>query len=143
MNQTFNFKKKLIATTIASLTGFSGVSLAQEMVEEVVVRGVRAAQVTSVNIKRNAASVVDGISAEDIGKLPDVTISDSLQRIPGVQIRRSAGEGSSINVRGLPQVVTQLNGEQYLQPGPITPSRTMRSTLPATSRGDRSLRLRR
>lgn len=114
MKQTFNFKRKLIATTIASLTGISGISMAQEPVEEVVVRGVRAAQETSVNIKRNAASVVDGISAEDIGKLPDVTISDSLQRIPGVQIRRSAGEGSSINIRGLPQVVTQLNGEQYL-----------------------------
>src|SRR5690554_4440071 len=114
MNQMFNFKKTLIATTIASLTGASGIAFAQAPVEEVVVRGVRAAQVTSVSIKRDAASVVDGISAEDIGKLPDVTISDSLQRIPGVQIRRSAGEGSSVNIRGLPQVVTQLNGEQYL-----------------------------
>src|SRR5690606_36572099 len=114
MNQMFNFKKTLIATTIASLTGASGIAFAQAPVEEVVVRGVRAAQVTSVSIKRDAASVVDGISAEDIGKLPDVAISDSLQRIPGVQIRRSAGEGSSVNIRGLPQVVTQLNGEQYL-----------------------------
>ena len=119
MNEKINFKKKLIVTAVASITGFSGLSFAQSndseaMVEEVLVRGVRAAQESAVSIKRDAASVVDGISAEDIGKLPDVTIADSLQRIPGVQIRRSAGEGSSINVRGLPQVVTQLNGEQYL-----------------------------
>src|SRR5690554_6338033 len=119
MYQKMNFKKKLIVTAVASIAGFSGLSFAQSndseaTVEEVVVRGVRAAQETAVNIKRDANSVVDAISAEDIGKLPDVTIADSLQRIPGVQIRRSAGEGSSINVRGLPQVVTQLNGEQYL-----------------------------
>src|SRR5690606_34765313 len=113
-----SFKKKLIASAVAScaLASLNGVAYAQgeELLEEVVVRGVRAAQETAVSTKRDAVSVVDAISAEDIGKLPDVTISDSLQRIPGIQIRRSAGEGSSINIRGLPQVVTQLNGEQYL-----------------------------
>ena len=67
-----------------------------------------------------AVSVVDSISAEDIGKLPDVTISDSLQRIPGVQIRRDAGEGAAINIRGLPQVTTLLNGEAYLGAQSIT-----------------------
>lgn len=118
MYKKVSFKKKIIAAAIASvaLAGASGQVFAQggDTIEEIVVRGVRAAQESAVNLKRNAASVVDGISAEDIGKLPDVTISDSLQRIPGIQIRRSAGEGSSVNIRGLPQVVTQLNGEQYL-----------------------------
>jgi TonB-dependent receptor len=71
-------------------------------------------------VKRDAASVVDAISAEDIGKLPDVTISDSLQRITGVQIRRDAGEGAAINIRGLPQVTTLLNGEAYLGANSIT-----------------------
>lgn len=87
---------------------------------DIVVTGIRGSQTRAVSIKRNAASVVDAISAEDIGKLPDVTISDSLQRIPGVQIRRDAGEGSSINIRGLPQVVTTLNGEVYLGANSIT-----------------------
>jgi len=118
MHKNTYFKKKLIASlvTACTLSGLSGFAVAQsdEALEEVVVRGVRAAQETAVNIKRDANSVVDAISAEDIGKLPDATISDSLQRIPGIQIRRSAGEGSSVNIRGLPQVVTQLNGEQYL-----------------------------
>ncbi len=88
--------------------------------DEIVVTGIRGAQLRAVNLKRDAASVTDSISAEDIGKLPDVTISDSLQRIPGVQIRRDAGEGAAINIRGLPQVTTLLNGEAYLGAQSIT-----------------------
>lgn len=60
--------------------------------EEVIVTGVRAAQEAAIVVKREASQIVDSISAEDIGRLPDVTISDSLQRVPGVQIRCSAGE---------------------------------------------------
>jgi TonB-dependent receptor len=70
-----------------------------------------------VDVKRREASIVDAISAEDIGKLPDVTIADSLQRISGVQIQRDAGEGATVNIRGLAQVITLLNGEQYLSAG--------------------------
>jgi iron complex outermembrane recepter protein len=87
---------------------------------DIVVTGIRGAQQRAVNLKRSAGSVTDSISAEDIGKLPDVTISDSLQRIPGVQIRRDAGEGAAINIRGLPQVTTLLNGEAYLGAQSIT-----------------------
>ncbi|MBO9723121.1 MAG: TonB-dependent receptor [Novosphingobium sp.] len=96
------------------------VSTTDPSAEDIIVTGIRASQERAVNIKRNATSVVDSISAEDIGKLPDVTISDSLQRIPGVQILRSAGEGSTINIRGLPQVTTLLNGEAYLGAQSIT-----------------------
>lgn len=88
--------------------------------QEIVVTGIRGAQQAAVNIKRNAVSVVDSISATDIGKLPDRTIADSLQRIPGVQIRRDAGEGSQINIRGLPQVTTLLNGEAFIGAQSIT-----------------------
>ncbi len=91
-----------------------------EVVTEITVTGIRAAQQRAIDIKREAAQIIDSISAEDIGKLPDVTISDSLQRVPGVQIRREAGEGSAVNVRGLPQVTTLLNGEQYLGANSIT-----------------------
>ena len=86
-------------------------------VGEIVVTGIRASQTQSINVKRNETALVDAISAEDIGKLPDVTVADALQRIAGIQIRRTAGEGSTVNIRGLPQVVTLLNGEQYLSPG--------------------------
>ncbi|MBB5711316.1 TonB-dependent receptor [Sphingomonas xinjiangensis] len=87
---------------------------------EVVVTGIRAAQARAIEVKREADSVVDAISAQDIGKLPDVTIADSLQRIPGVQIRREAGEGGAINIRGLPQVTTLMNGEQFLGANSVT-----------------------
>jgi len=91
-----------------------------EDLEEITVTGIRAAQQRAIDVKRSASQIIDAISAEDIGKLPDGTISDSLQRIPGVQIRREAGEGSAVNVRGLPQVTTLLNGEQYLGANSIT-----------------------
>ena len=86
-------------------------------VDEIVVTGIRASQAQAIDIKRNETALVDAISAEDIGKLPDVTVADALQRIPGIQVQRTAGEGSTVNIRGLPQVITLLNGEQYLAPG--------------------------
>jgi len=113
--------------TLALLAGASSMALAtgayaqatdaSSQVEEIVVTGIRGSQMRSVDIKRKEASLVDAISAEDIGKLPDTTIADSLQRIPGVQIKRDAGEGATINIRGLAQVITLLNGEQYLSAG--------------------------
>jgi len=81
---------------------------------EIVIVGVRGAQIRSLEIKRNASQIVDSVVAEDIGRLPDVTITDSLQRVTGVQISRVAGEGATVNVRGLSQVQTTLNGEQFL-----------------------------
>ncbi len=113
------FARSALAIGVATCLQ-SGLAMSQETqapaadMEIIQVNGVRGSQVASISLKRAADSVVDGISAEDIGKLPDVTISDSLQRISGIQIRRSAGEGASVNIRGLPQVITQLNGEQYL-----------------------------
>ncbi|VXC29661.1 TonB-dependent receptor [Sphingomonas sp. 8AM] len=93
---------------------------ADDSAGDIVVTGIRASQARAIEVKRNADSVVEAISAQDIGKLPDVTISDSLQRIAGVQIRRDAGEGAAINIRGLPQVTTLLNGEQFLGANSVT-----------------------
>lgn len=90
------------------------------LLEEVVVWGVRASQAKAIDVKRNSSNIVDSIVTEDIGKLPDLTITDSLQRITGVQITREANEGTTLNVRGMPQVLTTLNGEQFLSPWSIT-----------------------
>ena len=117
------------AATLAMLA--SGVQ-AQSDVEEVIVQGVRAAQESAVNTKRMSASVVDGISAEDIGKLPDVTIADSLQRIPGVQVTRTAGEGGPVQIRGLGNVGTMLNGETFLSATTIDQSAADFGDLPST-----------
>lgn len=106
------------ASQLALTSGaFAQQAAADTQVEEIVVTGVRGSQLKSVDLKRKEAAIVDAISAEDIGKLPDVTIADSLQRISGVQIQRNAGEGATVNIRGLAQVITLLNGEQYLSAG--------------------------
>ncbi len=66
---------------------------------EITVTGVRQSQIRAIELKRLAPSIQDSISAESIGQLPDVTITDSLQRITGVQINRDAGVGTSVDVR--------------------------------------------
>src|SRR5258708_34405833 len=83
---------------------------------EVNVTGVRESQIRAIELKRLAPNIQDSISAESIGQLPDVTITDSLQRITGVQINRDAGVGTSVDVRGLPQVGTMMNGEVFISP---------------------------
>src|SRR5690625_7890342 len=60
-----------------------------------------------------------------------MTITDSLQRISGVQIRRDAGEGGSVNIRGMGQVLTMLNGESYLGANSITTVQPNYSDIPS------------
>ena len=117
--QTRSMLTALLASTALASPAFAqdAADPTATTVDEIIVTGIRASQEESINIKRNTTSIVDAISAEDIGKLPDVTVADALQRISGIQIQRSAGEGATVNIRGLPQVVTLLNGEQYLAPG--------------------------
>lgn len=119
MYKTQGFKKKVIATAIASCTlaGLSGVAMAQTgdaMIEEIVVSGIRGSLQRSMDIKRESQGVVDAISAEDIGKFPDTNLAESLQRITGVSIDRANGEGARVTVRGFGpdyNLVT-LNGRQ-------------------------------
>ena len=82
--------------------------------ERVVVTGIRGSLESSLSLKRNAQGVVDGITAEDIGKFPDTNLAESLQRISGVSIDRSIGEGSKVTVRGVgPDFnLVLLNGRQ-------------------------------
>ena len=82
--------------------------------DEIVVSGIRASLTKSMNIKRDGQGVVDGISAEDIGKFPDTNLAESLQRITGVSIDRNSGEGSRVTVRGFgPEFnLVLLNGRQ-------------------------------
>lgn len=77
----------------------------------VIVSGLRKSLQSAAQVKRKASQIVDSIVAEDIGKLPDTNIAETLQRIPGVQISRNTrGEGNAYVVHGLKQVMTTLNG---------------------------------
>ncbi len=85
-----------------------------QQIETVVVSGIRRSLDSSLTLKRNTHGVVDGIVAEDIGKFPDTNLAESMQRISGVSIDRSNGEGSKVTVRGVgPDFnLVLLNGRQ-------------------------------
>ncbi len=97
--------------------------------QRVVVQGIRKSVDTSINLKREAHGVVDGIVAEDIGKFPDSNLAEAMQRISGVSIDRVAGEGSKVTVRGVGPDFNQvlLNGRQM-------PASTVMDTGPSNSR---------
>jgi iron complex outermembrane receptor protein len=78
--------------------------------EEIVVTGLRASLDEAQTIKRDSDKIVDSIVAQDIGKLPDTTVGDALQRITGVQVTRNQDQVIGVNIRGLPNVETTLNG---------------------------------
>lgn len=89
------------------------------MLEEIVVKGLRQSLENAQTLKRDADTFVDAISASDIGALPDRSILESIQRLPGVQIGRFAApddpdhfgtEGSGLIIRGLTQVRSEFNG---------------------------------
>lgn len=67
---------------------------------EIVVSGIRGSLSNAAAVKRNSDAIIDAISTEDLGKFPDSNVAESLQRIPGVAIDRSNGEGRFVTVRG-------------------------------------------
>ena len=113
----------LVGTSALSLMGAAQTAMAQEAPadtgggDEIVVTGIRASLESATAIKRDAQGVVDAISSEDIGKFPDTNLAESLQRITGVSIDRSNGEGSTVTVRGFgPEFnLVTLNGRNATQ----------------------------
>ena len=115
------------ASSVALLTGVAAVhaqtattppanaASAPQALETVVITGIRQSLDSAVTLKRESRGLVDGIVAEDIGKFPDTNLAESMQRIAGVSIDRSAsGEGSKVTVRGVgPDFnLVLLNGRQ-------------------------------
>ena len=86
-----------MALTLAAPSAFAQTATDND---EIIVTGIRASLDRAQDLKRNSDGVVDGISAEDIGKFPDTNLAESLQRITGVSINRVNGEGSQVTVRG-------------------------------------------
>ena len=119
------FTKTRIALTISSILAASistQLVAAEENllennndeVEVIEVKGIKGSLIRSMNVKREMSGVVDAISAEEMGKFPDTNLAESLQRITGVSVSRSNGEGSQITVRGFgPEFnLITLNGRQ-------------------------------
>ena len=84
----------------------------QALLEEVIVTGYRKSLEVALDVKRDSVGAVDAIMAEDIADFPDTNLAEALQRIPGVAIARTNGEGREITVRGLGSryTMTRING---------------------------------
>src|SRR6476659_3532572 len=87
--------------------------------DTVQVRGIRRGIQKSIDAKKNSTSIVEAVSAEDIGKLPDVSIAESLARLPGLAAQRVGGRAQVISVRGLSPdfSTTLLNGREMVSTG--------------------------
>ncbi len=92
---------------------------AEEDVEVIQVTGFRKSIVESINLKRYSSNVVEAISAEDIGKLPDSSIAESIARLPGLAAQRIDGRASKVSIRGFGENEsgTTLNGREQVSIG--------------------------
>ena len=116
------FKKKIISTAILAAMGiatlpeqsYAAQSNVDADLEIIQVTGIRGSLERSMDVKRDSTGIVDAISAEDMGKFPDTNLAESLQRITGVSIDRSGGEGSRVTVRGFGPAnnLITINGRQ-------------------------------
>jgi TonB-dependent receptor len=109
-NNSLGKEKTILASILAMLFSSAqgeeqpekndNVSKNAEEVEVIQVTGIRRSLTKAMYLKQNASSIQDSIVAEDIGKFPDQNVAESLQRISGVMISRTNGEGAKITVRG-------------------------------------------
>ena len=93
---------------VGTLTAVAGAVLVlssqvQAQTQTVTVTGIRSAIESAISLKKNSDNIVEAISAEDIGKLPDSSVAESISRLPGVasQRNKSSGRAQSISVRGM------------------------------------------
>ncbi|KMT64054.1 TonB-dependent receptor [Catenovulum maritimum] len=143
------FKRKSLAEQIrlhllASATVLAPISLqnvyaAEEQAEDtevIEVTGVRNALKEANFLKKNASQIMDAISSEDIGKLPDTNVAEALQRITGVQIfRNETGDGAGFQVRGISQNRVEVNGRSMVSNGDGNRSNAFDSTSSALFKG--------
>ena len=115
---------RAVAAAVAAVLGTStnGVfaqAASEEPMEEVVVSGIRYGIESSIAVKKNSESIVESVTAEDIGKLPDTSIAESIARLPGLAAQRVNGRAQVISIRGLgPRYgATLLNGREMVSTG--------------------------
>jgi iron complex outermembrane recepter protein len=125
-NRRFALSTRAASTLVMGAAGLAvtTVSMGQSTgsegpIETVEVTGIRAGIEQSIELKRNSSSVVEAISAEDLGKLPDTSIADSISRLPGLTSQRAEGRASAISLRGTDPAFTTalLNGREQVSTG--------------------------
>jgi iron complex outermembrane receptor protein len=125
LRNTYSARRGVSALAIAiSALALPGAAFAQEAPAEedsgeIVVTGFRASLESAVNKKKSSDQIVESISAEDIGKLPDASIAESIARLPGLTSQRLSGRSNSITIRGFAPdfSTTLLNGREQTSTG--------------------------
>lgn len=123
INTHFRLSKRSLISSAAIIallsagTAYAQTAPAEDDVEEIIVTGIRQSLESARAKKKTADQILDAIDAEDIGKLPDTNVAESLQRITGVQINRELGEGSELSVRGFSQNRIEINGQTQIGSG--------------------------
>ncbi len=117
-----NLLRLAIAAALPAVATVPLLSHAQEAPQElgdVVVTGIRVGIQNAIDTKRESMSIVEAISAEDIGKLPDTSIAESISRLPGLTSQRAEGRASAISLRGTDPgfTTTLLNGREQVSTG--------------------------
>ncbi|MBF6025297.1 TonB-dependent receptor [Lysobacter niastensis] len=124
-------KRNLLSVALASATMLIATGAQAQSTEQaastsdaktldtVTVTGIRAGIESAIDTKKESTSIVEAISAEDIGKLPDISIAESIARLPGISAQRVAGRAQVISVRGLSPdfATTLLNGREMVSTG--------------------------
>ncbi|MDL2353925.1 MAG: TonB-dependent receptor [Pseudomonadota bacterium] len=92
---------------------------AEPAVQSVVVSGIRRGIEAAISVKRNSTSIVEAISAEDIGKLPDSSIAESIARLPGLTAQNVGGRAVNVSIRGMSGdfSTSLLNGREQVSTG--------------------------
>ncbi len=114
-----------VAVSTAMVAAFAAPAFAQDAVpaedetDAIIVTGFRASLENAVNEKKNNDQIVESVSAEDIGKLPDASIGESIARLPGVTSQRLNGRSNNISIRGFGPDFSQtvLNGREQTSTG--------------------------
>jgi iron complex outermembrane recepter protein len=104
----------LVAMSAQAQQGPSTAPAAAEGTQTITVTGIRRGIENAINVKKNQDSIVEVVSAEDIGKLPDSSIAESIARLPGLTAQRVNGRATDVSIRGLPGQFgnTLLNGRE-------------------------------
>ena len=102
------FRLTLAAALVSSFT--ASLNAQEGEIEEVVVSGIRASLASALEEKRTASNLIEVIQSEDIGKLPDQNLAEVLENITGVQITRTAGIGTGVQIRGTNANRVEING---------------------------------
>ena len=121
-------RRTALATSIALIAAFSAGPVSaqtqaqtddEEPIEEIITVGIRGSIQRAIDFKQSSDSIVEAVSAEDLGRLPDTSIADAISRLPGLTSQRAEGRASAISLRGTDPGFTTalLNGREQVSTG--------------------------